>query len=74
MIFLYFTLFCKIKVTSEERKGAEIDYLKRFGPAWVKFGGSQDPSKSNPTTDFIKTHPRFEHLVSGWYHLGLIGS
>ena len=51
----------------EERKGAEIDYLKRFGPAWVKCGGSQDSDKSKPTADFIKIHPRFEHLVSGEY-------
>lgn len=53
----------RTEVTSEERKGAEIDYLKRFGPDWLKAGGSQDPNKNKPSAEFLREHPRFQDLV-----------
>lgn len=52
------------KVNEQERKGAEIDYLKKFGPDWLKAGGNQDLSKDNPDIEFQAQHPRFCHLVS----------
>lgn len=49
----------------EERRGAEIDYLKRFGVEWLKSGGNQDPAQNNPSTEFLTQHPRFQHFVKG---------
>ncbi|XP_060068996.1 tubulin-specific chaperone E-like [Ylistrum balloti] len=53
----------RTKVTKEERRGAEIDYLKRFGQVWIKCGGSQDENKNQPSSDFINEHPRYQELV-----------
>ena len=47
----------------QERKGAEIDYLKLYGPEWRKSGGNQDPAKNNPSAEFQSRHPRFQALV-----------
>lgn len=56
----------RTEVNSDERKGAEIDYLKRFGPEWVKSGGSQDINQNNPSPEFVKNHPRFHDLIQIW--------
>nr|XP_022332056.1 tubulin-specific chaperone E-like [Crassostrea virginica] len=53
----------RTEVTDEERRGAEIDYLKRFGVEWLKSGGNQDPAQNNPSTEFLTQHPRFLHFV-----------
>ncbi|KAK7493396.1 hypothetical protein BaRGS_00015296 [Batillaria attramentaria] len=53
-------------VEEQERKGAEIDYLKRYGPAWLKAGGNQDLAKSSPSPEFVAQHPRFQELVEKW--------
>ncbi|KAL8623864.1 hypothetical protein ACOMHN_002192 [Nucella lapillus] len=53
-------------VQEQERKGAEIDYLKRYGPEWLKSGGNQDPSKNRPNSQFASQHPRFQDLVQKW--------
>ncbi|XP_056022932.1 tubulin-specific chaperone E-like isoform X2 [Ostrea edulis] len=53
----------RTEVTNEERKGAEIDYLKRFGPDWLKSGGHQDPAQNKPQEEFILQHPRFQDFV-----------
>ncbi|XP_070180632.1 tubulin-specific chaperone E-like [Littorina saxatilis] len=53
-------------VEEQERKGAEIDYLKRYGPEWLKSGGSQDPTKNKPKTDFLSQHPSFQAIVEKW--------
>jgi hypothetical protein len=58
-----------IKVTPEERRDAEIDYLKRFGPDWVKSGGSQDINKSKPSEEFLKNHPRFQDILKSGHIL-----
>ncbi|XP_025104248.1 tubulin-specific chaperone E-like isoform X2 [Pomacea canaliculata] len=60
------TRFNRTDVNEQERKGAEIDYLKKFGPDWLKAGGNQDSSKDNPDIEFQAQHPRFCHLVSKW--------
>ncbi|KAJ1134828.1 hypothetical protein NDU88_001274 [Pleurodeles waltl] len=33
----------KTEILPEERKGAELDYRKTFGTAWLKAGGNKDP-------------------------------
>ncbi|OWF42186.1 tubulin-specific chaperone E-like [Mizuhopecten yessoensis] len=53
----------RTKVTKEERRGAEIDYLKRFGQLWIKSGGSQDDKNKKPSTEFTSQHPRYQDLV-----------
>ncbi|XP_012277540.1 tubulin-specific chaperone E isoform X2 [Orussus abietinus] len=46
------------EVSCEERRGAEYDYLKLFGPQWIQ-------CESNPEArqEFIKNHPRYPALV-----------
>ncbi|XP_076442503.1 tubulin-specific chaperone E-like [Babylonia areolata] len=53
-------------IGEQERRGAEIDYLKRYGPDWLKCGGNQDPAKNNPSPQFSFSHPRFQELVFKW--------
>ncbi|KAL3873874.1 hypothetical protein ACJMK2_036957 [Sinanodonta woodiana] len=57
---------CNGTEVTEERKGAEIDYLKRYGLDWVKAGGSQDPQKNRPSQEFTNTHPRYQELITVW--------
>ena len=52
-----------LQIDSETRKGAEVDYLKKFGEEWKKSGGSQDPEKTHPSEEFLQKHPRYVHLV-----------
>lgn len=59
------------QVTNEERRGAEIDYLKRFGADWLKSGGNQDPSQDSPNQEFLTQHPRFQHFVKGTVLTGI---
>ncbi|XP_016358822.1 tubulin-specific chaperone E-like [Sinocyclocheilus anshuiensis] len=51
------------QVLSDERRGAELDYCKMFGAAWLKAGGHSDPEKNQPNTDFMSEHPRFLALL-----------
>lgn len=46
------------QVLPEERRGAELDYLKLFGEEWLKAGGP------GPVSDeFLRKHPRYLQLV-----------
>ncbi|KAM3623567.1 uncharacterized protein V6R79_012773 [Siganus canaliculatus] len=45
-------------INSEERKGAERDYIKMFGEEWLKAGGG-----SQPSSEFIFRHPRYLSLI-----------
>ena len=53
-----------VAIDPGERKGAEYDYLKLFGPEWLQ---SADPIDKNNTTErrkeFIENHPRYPILV-----------
>ncbi|XP_052425743.1 tubulin-specific chaperone E isoform X1 [Carassius gibelio] len=51
------------QVLSDERRGAELDYCKMFGLAWLKAGGHRDPEKNHPNTEFMSEHPRFLALL-----------
>nr|XP_056708341.1 tubulin-specific chaperone E [Euleptes europaea] len=52
----------KSQIFPEERKGAELDYRKKFGIDWLKAGGHQDPNKNRPSEEFLAAHPRFQLL------------
>ncbi|KAM6939614.1 tubulin-specific chaperone E [Xenentodon cancila] len=47
------------EITSEERRGSELDYIKMFGEDWLKSGGPGEPS-----SDFTRQHPRYQKLIS----------
>ena len=52
------------QVDPDTRKGAEVDYLKKFGKDWKNSGGSQDPEKNNPSHEFLLDHPRYPDLLA----------
>ncbi|XP_051967111.1 tubulin-specific chaperone E [Xyrauchen texanus] len=51
------------QVLSDERRGAELDYCKMFGLAWLQAGGHCDPEKNHPSTEFNTEHPRYLALI-----------
>ena len=61
-------VFNRTKFSRQERKGAEIDYLKKFGKQWLELAGSEgssltpDQLASNKNA-FLVEHPRFTELV-----------
>ncbi len=57
------TIYPPYQVDRDERKGAEIDYLKTNGEAWKEAGGHQDPTKNNPSQEFTHNHPSYQQLI-----------
>ncbi|XP_048453044.1 tubulin-specific chaperone E [Rhincodon typus] len=53
----------RTEISADERKGAELDYRKRFGKDWLKAGGHQDPEKNRPNKEFCAEHPRYQSLI-----------
>lgn len=53
----------KTEILPEERKGAELDYRKTFGTAWLKAGGNKDPNLNAPSQAFLAEHPRYPCLI-----------
>ncbi|MCJ8737494.1 hypothetical protein PDJAM_G00024680 [Pangasius djambal] len=51
------------QVLQEERRGAELDYCKKFGRAWMQAGGHSDPQLNRPSAEFIAQHPRYLTLI-----------
>ncbi|CAM9824783.1 unnamed protein product [Lampetra fluviatilis] len=51
------------KVCSNERSGAERDYLKRYGLAWLEAGGRQNGELAIASTEFTAAHPRYMSIV-----------
>lgn len=47
---------CEIR--PDDRRGAELDYIKMFGEEWLKAGGGTQPS-----SQFICQHPRYLSLI-----------
>ncbi|XP_078127983.1 tubulin-specific chaperone E isoform X1 [Sander vitreus] len=43
----------------EDRRGAELDYIKMFGEEWLKAGGA-----SQLSTQFASQHPRYQSLIN----------
>ncbi|GFG39933.1 hypothetical protein Cfor_08990 [Coptotermes formosanus] len=53
-----------IVITSDERKGAEIDYLKKYGVQWAAVAKPVDILNRKPVWDiFFQTHPRYALLL-----------
>ncbi|KAF3688159.1 Tubulin-specific chaperone E Tubulin-folding cofactor E [Channa argus] len=46
------------EIHPEERRGAELDYIKMFGEEWLKAGG---PSQTS--SQFTSQHPRYQILI-----------
>ncbi|KAM7394802.1 hypothetical protein PAMP_021584 [Pampus punctatissimus] len=46
------------EIHAEDRRGAELDYIKMFGEEWLKAGG-----QSQPSTQFTCQHPRYLSLI-----------
>ncbi|XP_061480528.1 tubulin-specific chaperone E [Rhineura floridana] len=55
-------LLNKSEIFPDERRGAELDYRKKYGIEWLKAGGNQDPNKNNTSEEFLAAHPRFQLL------------
>ncbi|XP_060797024.1 tubulin-specific chaperone E [Neoarius graeffei] len=53
----------RCEVLQEERRGAELDYCKKFGRAWLQAGGHRDPQQNRPSAEFIAQHPRYLTLI-----------
>uniref|UniRef100_UPI00398F683F tubulin-specific chaperone E isoform X2 n=1 Tax=Pristiophorus japonicus TaxID=55135 RepID=UPI00398F683F len=53
----------RTEILPEERRGAELDYRKRFGKEWLKAGGHQDPKRNRPDEEFCAEHPRYQVLI-----------
>lgn len=51
------------QVLPEDRRGAELDYCKKFGRAWLQAGGHRDPQLNRPSAEFIAQHPRYLVLI-----------
>lgn len=59
-----------IVITSDERKGAEIDYLKKYGVQWAAVAKPVDILNRKPVWDiFFQTHPRYALLLDSKYYL-----
>uniref|UniRef100_T1J621 Tubulin-specific chaperone E n=1 Tax=Strigamia maritima TaxID=126957 RepID=T1J621_STRMM len=54
----------RVQVTSDERRGAEIDYLKKYGLLWIQINGQKlvDAGSILPS-EFLTEHPRYLELV-----------
>ncbi|CAH8461333.1 unnamed protein product [Schistosoma margrebowiei] len=56
----------RVEITPEERRGSELDYLKRYGASWLNCCKSDKNSKQNNDVklleEFYKLHPVFARL------------
>ncbi|GLD71884.1 tubulin-specific chaperone E, partial [Lates japonicus] len=46
------------EIYPEDRRGAELDYIKMFGEEWLKAGG-----RSQASAQFTCLHPRYQSLI-----------
>lgn len=51
------------QVLQDDRRGAELDYCRKFGRAWLQSGGHRDPPLNRPSAEFIEQHPRYLTLI-----------
>ncbi|XP_066992589.1 tubulin-specific chaperone E isoform X2 [Anabrus simplex] len=49
-----------VDVTADERRGAEYDYLKRYGKVWLELVKTQDEEQLR---NFMKEHSRYPYLI-----------
>ncbi|CAH8454806.1 unnamed protein product [Schistosoma turkestanicum] len=59
-------LLDRVEITPEERRGAELDYLKRYGASWLNCcktdQSSEQPNSVKLLDEFYKLHPVFAAL------------
>ncbi|KAM9460958.1 tubulin-specific chaperone E isoform 2-T2 [Clarias gariepinus] len=53
----------RCQVLQDDRRGAELDYCRKFGRAWLQSGGHRDPPLNRPSAEFIEQHPRYLTLI-----------
>ncbi|KAM4604358.1 tubulin-specific chaperone E isoform 1-T2 [Polymixia lowei] len=53
----------RCQILHDDRRGAELDYIKMFGEEWLKAGGHRDPEKNQPSAEFTSQHPRYQSLI-----------
>ncbi|XP_064411951.1 tubulin-specific chaperone E isoform X2 [Latimeria chalumnae] len=53
----------KSKIFPDERRGAELDYRKKFGKDWQKAGGHWDSKENRLSEEFTANHPRYQLLL-----------
>lgn len=56
--YIGFKVLNRQEITPEERRGAEYDYIKNNGKAWL-----ESASSDNLRLDFLSKHPRYPVLV-----------
>ena len=56
-------IFNRSKLERNERKGSEIDYLKKFGNDWFEVCDEKKANNTEKRKEFIKIHPRYFELV-----------
>lgn len=54
-------IFNRTVITSGERKGSEIDYLKKFGQQWIKI--TENPGDLETRINFLSEHTSYLKLV-----------
>ncbi|XP_067130971.1 tubulin-specific chaperone E [Centruroides vittatus] len=52
-----------LTITKEDRRGAELDYLKKYCEQWLKSGGHRDPKLNKPSCEFLNEHPTYLKLL-----------
>ncbi|KAF6776674.1 hypothetical protein AHF37_03303 [Paragonimus kellicotti] len=68
----FLSLLNRIEICADERRGAELDYLKRYGALWRSSGGAPlasasgggDKSCVSMSSEFANEHPVFGRLCS----------
>lgn len=48
----------RCEIHHEDRRGAELDYIKMYGEEWLKAGG-----RNQTSTQFTSQHPRYQQLI-----------
>ena len=60
-------MFNRTKVLPEERKGADIDYLKKFGKEWIEIENKDKALSEEEVMArkkvFLEEHPSYLRLV-----------
>lgn len=58
----------RTNVERKERKGAEIDYLKKFAKIWLDLEAKKDlPETQNELNLFYQQHPSYQNLIKSIY-------
>ncbi|XP_014664760.1 PREDICTED: tubulin-specific chaperone E-like isoform X2 [Priapulus caudatus] len=69
-VALYDEIVCRVaglqllNRSREDRQGAEIVYVKKYGRDWLAAGGRRESKTNNPSAEFLLDHPRYEELIA----------